>query len=130
MTTFQILLIIFIHWYADFLMQDEKWAITKNKSVESLLKHTTMYSFCWLMALLVYFAQHLNFEYLGQIMQFVIITFVFHTLTDYFTSKIVSKKFTKGQYGSSIPNIGGFTIIGIDQVLHYIQLFITFQIIK
>jgi hypothetical protein len=61
---------------------------------------------------------------------FGVITFITHTATDYFTSRIVSKKFAKQEYGSPIPNFGAFTIIGIDQVLHYIQLFLTYQLLK
>jgi len=58
------------------------------------------------------------------------ITFILHTLTDYFTSKIVKYKFNKKHYGSFIPNFGAFTIIGLDQLLHYIQLFLTYYLLK
>jgi hypothetical protein len=61
---------------------------------------------------------------------FWIITFVAHTITDYFSSIIVSNKFAKKEYETSIPNTGPFTIIGIDQVLHYIQLFGTYYLLQ
>jgi hypothetical protein len=61
---------------------------------------------------------------------FGVVTLICHTATDYVTSRIVSKKFAKGEYGSSIPNFGAFTIIGIDQVLHYVQLFLTYNLLK
>lgn len=64
------------------------------------------------------------------VLSFVGITFICHTATDYVTSRIVSKKFAKGHYGSAIPNFGAFTIIGFDQILHYIQLFLTYYILK
>ena len=36
--------IIFNHWVADFVFQDEKWALGKSKSNRELLKHTITYS--------------------------------------------------------------------------------------
>jgi hypothetical protein len=56
-----------------------------------------------------------------------LITFVAHTVTDYFTSKAVSKKFAKNELGSSVPNFGAFSYIGFDQVLHYVQLILTWE---
>ena len=65
-----------------------------------------------------------------QLLYFFPITFISHTITDYFTSRIVSKRFKDGHLGSAIPNLGAFTVIGFDQVLHYIQLFTTFLLLK
>ena len=31
----------------------------------------------------------------------------------------MSRKFERKEFGSPIPNTGGFTVIGLDQVLHY-----------
>jgi hypothetical protein len=39
-----ILAIIIIHWIADFVFQDEKWALGKSKNWSDLLKHTYLYS--------------------------------------------------------------------------------------
>lgn len=124
MTLIEIFTIIIIHWWADFVMQDEKWALGKSKNWSDLLAHTTTYSFLWYFPILPW----LNNFYICFI--FVLITFISHTVTDYFTSRIVSKRFAKQYYGSSIPNFGAFTIIGIDQVLHYLQLFITYYYLK
>ena len=113
-----------MHWLSDFVFQAEEWALGKSKNWSSLLKHTVTYSMLWLIP--TYFVTKGNPV---DVLLFVFITFVLHTITDYFTSRIVSKKFTKGHYGSPIPNFGAFTIIGIDQVLHYLQLFLTWQLI-
>lgn len=140
LTLTEIFTIIIVHWFADFLMQDEKWALGKSKNWKDLLNHTFTYSFIWLFIGGLIYLQHfkpynggleLNYEnYVLPGLLFVIITLIAHTITDYFTSRIVSKKFAKGEYGSSIPNTGAFTIIGIDQVLHYIQLFTTYYYLK
>lgn len=137
MNLIEIFSIIIIHWFADFLMQDEKWALGKSKNWKDLLSHTVTYSCITGLLYLILFPCTFNFPdffttklgYLN-IFCFVIITFITHTITDYFTSRIVSKKFAKQEYGSAIPNFGAFTIIGIDQVLHYIQLFLTYYLLK
>jgi hypothetical protein len=138
LTLTEIFAIIIIHWIADFIFQDEKWALGKSKNWGDLLKHTFTYSTIWYAVFLLFAINGNHFNgpklsdlgwspYMGL---FPIITFIFHTVTDYFTSRIVSKKFTNKQYGSEIPNFGAFTIIGIDQVLHYIQLFLTYYLLK
>jgi len=65
----------------------------------------------------------------GNLLLFFAITFLLHTATDYITSRIVSRKFANHEYGSPIPNTGAFTVIGFDQVLHYIQLFGAYYIL-
>lgn len=112
-------------------MQDEGWALGKSKNWSDLLKHTATYSMCWLWFASLHWIIIKPFPDVPlALWTFVIITFVAHTITDYFTSRIVNKKFTKGEYGTAIPNTGAFTIIGIDQVLHYIQLFTTYYLLK
>lgn len=125
MNLYEIFSLIFIHWFADFVMQDEKWALGKSKNNKDLLSHTLVYTSVWL-----YIGMILYTLPLSKVVIFSVITFVFHTVTDYFTSRIVSKKFAEKHYGSDIPNFGAFTIIGIDQVLHYIQLFLTYNLLK
>lgn len=134
-----ILSIIIIHWFADFVMQDEKWATNKSKSNIELFKHVITYSLIWLWvgcmtqfnkSNCLLFGDFKMFKLtLSKILLFFIITFICHFITDYITSRIVSKKFAKQEYGSSIPNTGAFTVIGWDQVLHYVQLFITYKLL-
>jgi len=116
-------LIVLIHWVADFVFQDEKWATNKSNNVVALISHTITYSVIWLIP---------SFLLLGIKfgLCFVLITFIAHTITDYFTSKIVSNKFKQNKLGSSIPNLGAFSMIGLDQVMHYTQLFFTFYILN
>jgi hypothetical protein len=129
----EIFVIILIHWFADFVLQDEKWALGKSKNWSDLLKHTLLYSYVWMLFGVFYSYYNLLFEdflWIKMSLFFPVITFVAHTITDYFTSRTVSKLFANGNYGSSIPNLGAFTVIGIDQVLHYIQLFLAFYLLK
>lgn len=132
MNLIEIFSIIIIHWFADFVMQDEKWALGKSKNWNDLLKHAIMYTSIWWIGIMILFIFYSNsLPITGtQVFGFLGITFIAHTITDYFTSRIVSKKFANNHYGSSIPNFGAFTIIGIDQILHYMQLFITYYSLK
>lgn len=113
--------IVFTHWIADFIFQDEKWANAKSTSFKALVTHTIVYSFMMTIMWMFYFEQPFKILY------FFLITFVTHTITDFFTSKIVKRKFKNQNYGSGIPNFGAFTLIGLDQVIHYIT--ITFSIL-
>lgn len=134
MSLVEIFSIIIIHFIADFIMQDEKWALNKSKNWNDLLFHTFTYSFLWwipvmMIALSLQTSNELISETMSKGALFILITFICHTITDYFTSRIVSKKFAEGKYGSPIPNFGAFTLIGLDQVLHYIQLFSTYYLL-
>ena len=115
--------IVVIHFIADFIFQAEEWATNKSKSNFDLFKHVTMYTIIWSMAGLFIFSD--PFKYLI----FLLVTFLAHFATDYFTSRIVSRKFANQEYGSPIPNFGAFTVIGFDQVLHYAQLFLTYHLL-
>lgn len=128
-TDYIFLAIIFTHYVSDFIMQDEKWALGKSKNWGDLITHTVTYSMVWYPILFLLKGIGVIESVPGMISLFVIITFLAHTVTDYFTSRWVSKKFTKGYLGSAIPNFGAFSSIGFDQVLHYLQLWFTFKLL-
>jgi hypothetical protein len=126
-------LIICIHFVADFIFQAEEWALNKSKSNYALFNHVFTYSIFWVFGSCILFgyvnkSQSTDWYVINSLI-FGFITFVAHFITDYITSRIVSKRFAKNHYGSPIPNFGAFTIIGFDQVLHYGQLFLTFQLL-
>ena len=122
-----VLIILFIHFVADFICQDQEWAVNKSKSWDALLTHTVFYSAIWL-----WIGLGLTFSHKVdplKIAFFTLITFLAHTITDYFTSRIAAKKFANKHLGSKIPNLGAFTVIGFDQVLHFVQLFYTYKLL-
>lgn len=114
-----VLIIIYCHWIADFVLQDEKWATSKGTDMVALLKHVTVYSMFWVIPGIFFFPK--------QMILFILITFVCHFLTDWITSTNVKYKFEKGHLGSKIPNFGAFTVIGFDQFLHLLQLILTYK---
>lgn len=128
--------IIVIHYIADFIFQAEEWAENKSKHNWALIMHTITYTAVWIVpaAFLFNFACDGSIFgtciYSNKLFIFLGVTFVLHTITDYFTSRIVSKRFADKYYGSPIPNLGAFSIIGFDQVLHYAQLFLTYYLLS
>lgn len=120
----EIITILITHYIADFIFQDEVWALNKSESSFDLIVHTTVYSILW------YFPMSILLSSFLLPLLFILIIFTTHTITDYFTSRIVSKKFANNHLGSSIPNFGAFSIIGLDQLLHYIQLFTAYICLK
>lgn len=128
--------IVVIHFIADFIFQAEEWATNKSKDLVALVSHTFVYTLVWLIPAGFLFPSPCDLSPIFdrcvdgyKVFAFLGITFVSHTVTDYFTSKIVSKKFANQEYGSPIPNFGAFTVIGFDQVLHYAQLFLTYHLL-
>lgn len=83
-----VLLILFVHWVADFLYQTDKMAQGKSKNWEDLIDHTLCYSLVFLFTFTIV-GIALNDIWLG--FKFAGITFIFHTITDYFTSRLNSK---------------------------------------
>ena len=126
------LYIIIIHWIADFVFQAEDWANNKSRSNSSLFTHVLIYTVIWMIPAGFLFDSNCEYSIVGKCINtpnlfvFLMITFIAHFITDYFTSRIVKRKFENKEYGSPIPNFGAFTVIGFDQVLHYTQLFLTY----
>ena len=147
-----VLAIILIHWLADFVFQTDKMAKGKSKNWSDLLNHTGTYSVIWLILGLTWVlsinmatSNNYLFDYKNVIL-FSFITFIAHTITDYFTSRLNSKlapkeetimlkwdvnqkeePFVRFPNGRSYHNL--FVSIGGDQVLHYTQLLLTYYIL-
>lgn len=119
--------ILFIHWIADFVLQTDKQAKGKSKNWADLLSHTGVYSTVWLLASIFLIGYENNGlssnEYMMYSGLFAGITFVAHTITDYFTSRLNSKLYAANKVHYF------FVSIGFDQILHYVQLFLTYQFI-
>lgn len=121
-----IITIVIFHWFADFVMQRSDDAINKSKSFYHLVNHSFLYSVLWFFPLSFIFIDNLDS------ISFVVITFLLHTLTDYFTSKKTSEEFKYQHFGrNKLPRTFDFFVtIGFDQVLHYLQLFLTYYLLN
>lgn len=127
MNLIEIFIIIIVHWIADFVLQTDKQAKGKSKKWSDLLSHTWNYSQIWWLVGTILIVINLFYPYFTYkpftLLFFFLITFVCHTITDYFTSRLNSKLWTEGKVHKF------FVSVGFDQVLHYIQLFTTYWIL-
>ena len=107
--------ILFFHWVFDFVCQTHWQATNKSTNNYALLQHTLVYSLSWVPFSIIVLG--------GSGGLFVLITFIAHTITDYFTSRLNSYLWKKGD----VHNF--FVSVGFDQFLHYLQLFLTFYLL-
>ena len=111
-----LILIMFIHWVADFLFQTKERAINKSKSNYYLFQHVLVYTLTFYVFGLTFYSSISAIAFCG-------ITFLFHFITDYFTSRWTSRLYrNKKFYG--FPSF--FSVIGLDQFLHFVQLILTY----
>ena len=117
----EIFSILIIHWIADFILQTDKQAKNKSSSWKYLTSHTFWYTFTWFIIGIFYIIiNQINPWFL---FLFCIITFVLHTITDYFTSRLNKKLWENNKVHDF------FVSVGFDQILHYIQLFLIYYYI-
>ena len=123
MNLITIFVVLLTHWVADFILQTDKQAKGKSKNWSDLLEHTSTYSIAWVFVsclLIGYITKTQTTSwYVIHALLFGLITFICHTLTDYFTSRLNARLWAKGDTHNF------FVSIGFDQLLHYIQLFLT-----
>ena len=118
-TEYQIIAIIIIHWIADFILQTKKMAMNKSKNNYWLFAHVAIYSMTWFLIGLLFFD-------LIPTVLFTVTTFTCHFITDYVTSRWTSKLYKEKKY-YGFPAF--FSVIGLDQFLHYLQLILSYKYI-
>lgn len=110
------ILLLTIHYLGDFVLQSDYMAINKSKSMKALLTHTGIYSLCFLLVAFLILSPI-------QAIAFFVATFWIHTAQDYITSRISAKLYREERRHDF------FLCIGFDQLLHFVQLFMTYQIL-
>ena len=105
--------ILFAHFFADFALQTHEQALGKSQKWIPLLQHTGLY------ALVFFFLMFMWYVRFEMSFVFAVITFIAHTITDYFTSRIARHFSEKEDYHNM------FVVVGFDQILHYLQLWFT-----
>lgn len=112
---------LFIHWIADFILQSDELAKNKSTSISSLIEHAFIYTVVWIIPLISY---GIICQIPPSLLLFIPITFVCHTVTDFYTSRVNKMLWEiKEQTAGSPHNF--FVSIGFDQFLHYVQLILT-----
>jgi hypothetical protein len=147
LTLTEIFAILIIHWIADFVLQTDKQTKGKSKNWSDLLMHTWNYSMVWWIIGVILIIFNLKYPFFTyerySLLLFVLITFIAHTITDYFTSrlnkKLAPEEFTIMLISDIVKKAEPFVHfpkgrnyyklmmgIGFDQLLHYAQLFLTY----
>lgn len=109
---FLVLWVLFAHWLADFVCQTHWQASNKSKNWNALTRHVVVYTLVagGLCCVVI--------QSWDRRAAFLAITFVAHFLTDAVTSRITSRLYAMQDFHNF------FVVIGLDQLLHYAQLFL------
>lgn len=99
-----LLIIVWLHLFADFFLQTDKMAISKSSSNAWLGVHVTAYT----IPFLIFFGW-----------KYALVNGAAHFVTDYFTSRTTSYLWKKEE------RHWFFVVIGIDQALHMTALILT-----
>lgn len=110
----RIIILLLIHLIGDLFFQGSKLSRLKASKIPALLEHTGIYTFI----LTIFSAIWLSLTPL-QSVTFGLVNGVLHFIVDFFTSKLKKKYW-------SVNEERYFTLVGIDQFLHIVILFITY----
>lgn len=106
MTITTILVLVWLHFFADFICQTDTMAVNKSTSDKWLTIHCAVYSIPFLIFYTPAFAA---------------ITFATHFVTDYVSSRATTKLWQEKK------RHWFFVVIGLDQAIHMTTLFLTYK---
>jgi hypothetical protein len=114
METSLVIWVLFVHWFADFFCQDDKTALNKSKNLLYLIYHSCLYFWILLVGFWIY-----RIVFIGYLFTpLFVLNLPAHFVIDAITSRINAKLYLNHRHWF-------FTMIGLDQFLHYAVLFMT-----
>ncbi len=113
-----IVLILFIHFVADFICQSDRVATGKSKDIVILTEHIVLYGSVLLVAIAIINFTYYKFNDLGL---YVGVNMGLHLITDFFTSKLTTYLWVKEK------RHWFFVVIGLDQFIHTATLILTLK---
>lgn len=117
-----ILILLLAHFLADFPFQTKWMAENKSYHMYPLLCHTLTYSTVLTIFVIFLIGCTTDCSDIGWVF-FWVWTFITHTLIDLITSRLVSWYYSIKQYRNM------FFVIGLDQLLHTVQVLVTYYIL-
>lgn len=114
--------IMFIHWVADFVFQSHWMASNKSKSSNALVAHIVAYTTTIAVGGIVLVIL-LGTPHISNVLIWALINGLIHMGVDFFTSRITSTLYKKGDIHSF------FVVIGFDQFLHLSTLVLTWKMV-
>jgi len=131
---YTIIALLFVHFIADFVCQNDKMALNKSKSVKWLTIHVLVYTLVLFFGAVLILQPNVHtviaemYEnkvtiYYIPILGYVFLNAVLHWVTDFFTSRLNSfllKKFAPSHHWF-------FVGVGFDQFIHTSTLILTYQ---
>ncbi len=108
-----IITILLAHWVSDFILQNRWMADNKGKQFIPLLIHVCVYTVGLFCLILIYSHNYLLAS------EYALINGIVHFITDKFSSKATSYYYAKKDF------YGFFAIVGLDQMFHFLALFLT-----
>ena|ERR1700743_2875289 len=109
------LILLAVHWFADFCLQTDWQAQNKSKSNVALLRHVLVYSACLTVAAGLMFPA-------PEWLLFVWLNGALHFGTDYVTSRASARLYAKGDRHNF------FAMVGFDQLIHQVTLALTMKV--
>lgn len=101
-----ILMLIWLHFVADFLAQNDKMALNKSKDVVTLIYHSVVY----------------GMFFIGMGFQYCVLNMFLHGVVDFISSKVTTKLYKEEK------RHWFFVTIGFDQAIHITTLLLTYKL--
>lgn len=117
MTLTVFLVLIWLHFIADFLLQTDNMALNKSTSNKWLSIHITVYMIPFMIVMPFFIRDPVAF------VAFIVLNWILHFMTDYFSSRMTSYLWKNEQ------RHWFFVTIGFDQALHFTALVTTYAIL-
>lgn len=115
---YNVIILLFFHYFADFVMQSREDAENKSHSMAHLTRHVLIYTIAMTMFVGLYLRLDLvQLSFTAPYFYFI------HWAIDYVTSKFSSNAYKKGEVSKF------WCIIGFDQFLHQIHIIIYLYLI-
>ena len=123
MSSLEVLSILTLHFIGDFVFQSNEVAKQKSTNYSVLFYHASFYSSVIFLGILCLKIYLLGFQFplIGTAFKFFIITLIIHFITDFYTSKVNKQFYEEGKTHQF------FVGIGFDQLLHFVQLIVTYN---